>query len=173
MTTPCLCSGLAMARRFRWGSVSMFNTFDPPALAANDTWPFTVSYTCWTGYFINLFMLNNWPILGETLLLTPQRGSVADLSPSGLHVGDALLVLDQGLTQAVFQPAHRAGRRRSRRGQAVLFWPHRQLPRRDRHLGFLRRPGAQAAPAPGAAAHLDCRRQPGPGGRQAIPCTTR
>ncbi len=23
--------------RFRWGSVSMFNTFDPPALAANDS----------------------------------------------------------------------------------------------------------------------------------------
>ena len=41
--------------------------------------------------------------LGETLLATPDRGSVADLSPSGLHIGDALLVLNQGMTKAVFQ----------------------------------------------------------------------
>ena len=96
--------------RFRWGSVSMFNTFDPPALAANDTWPFSVTYACWTGYFINLIVSNIGQSLAETLLLTPQRGSVADLSPSGLHVGDALLVLDEGLTQAVFrQRIARAG----------------------------------------------------------------
>jgi hypothetical protein len=96
--------------RFRWGSVSMFNTFDPPALAANDTWPFSVTYACWTGYFINLIVSNIGQSLAETLLLTPQRGSVADLSPSGLHVGDALLVLDQGLTQAIFrQRIGRAG----------------------------------------------------------------
>ncbi len=55
-------------------------------------------------------MSNIGQSLAETLLLTPQRGSVADLSPSGLHVGDALLVLDQGLTQAIFrQRLARAG----------------------------------------------------------------
>lgn len=89
--------------KFRWGSVSMFNIFDPPALAANDTWPFTASYSCWTGYFMNLFLTGNGQSLGENLLLTPQRGSIADLSPSGLHVGDALLAFNRGLTEAQFQ----------------------------------------------------------------------
>jgi hypothetical protein len=46
--------------------------------------------------------------LGETLLLTPERGSVADLSPSGLHVGDSLVVLNQGIIQAIFR--NRIGR---------------------------------------------------------------
>lgn len=96
--------------KFRWGSVSMFNTFDPPALAANDTWPFSVTYACMTGYFINLFVSNIGQSLAETLLLTPQRGSVADLSPSGLHIGDALLTLNQGVVDAVFrQRIERAG----------------------------------------------------------------
>lgn len=89
------------AGTYRWGSVSMFNTSDPPALAANNFWPFTVSYSCWSGNFPYLFQ--NRQSLGETLLLTPQRGSVADLSPSGLHVGDSLLILNEGLVQAVFQ----------------------------------------------------------------------
>ena len=40
--------------------------------------------------------------LGEALLLTAKRGSVADLSPSGQHVGGALLALNQGITQAIF-----------------------------------------------------------------------
>ncbi len=89
--------------RFRWGSVSMFNTSDPPALAANDVWPFTASYTCWTGYFMNLFPSGNGQSLGEVLVLTPLRGSVADLSPSGLHLGGALLAFNRGLTEAQFQ----------------------------------------------------------------------
>lgn len=89
--------------RFRWGSASMFNIFDPPALVANDAWPFSTTYACWTGYFINLFTTGSGQALGEVLLLTPQRGSVADLSPSGLHVGEALVTLNRGLTLAVFQ----------------------------------------------------------------------
>ncbi|MFZ2359012.1 MAG: C25 family cysteine peptidase [Anaerolineae bacterium] len=99
--------------KFRWGSVSMFHAQSPAdvsALAANDTWPFTVSYSCWSGYFINLFPSGNGQSLAETLLLTPQRGSVADLSPSGLHIGDALLTLNRGLVDAVFrQRIERAG----------------------------------------------------------------
>ncbi len=87
--------------RFRWGSVSIFNVLDLPALAVNDVWPFTTAYTCWAGYFINLLPTGDGQSLGETLLLTPQRGSVADLSPSGLHVGSALLTLNQGLALAL------------------------------------------------------------------------
>ncbi len=99
------------ASRFRWGSVTMFNIFDPPALDANAVWPVTMSYACWTGYFITLY--SNLQALGETLLLTPQRGSVADLSPSGLHVGSVLAILNQGITEAIFQ------KRLDRVGQAV------------------------------------------------------
>jgi hypothetical protein len=79
----------------------MFNILDPPNLVVNSVWPLTFTYACWSGYFINL--INDWQTLGETLLITPQRGSVADLSPSGLHLGQALVVLNQGIIRAIFQ----------------------------------------------------------------------
>ena len=99
----------------------MLNIFDPPALAANTVWPVTMSFSCWTGYFITLFA--NLQTLGETLLLTPLRGSVADVSPSGQHVGSALLTLNQGVTEAIFQD------RLDRFGAAVdagklYYWGH-------------------------------------------------
>jgi hypothetical protein len=37
------------------------------------------------------------------LLLAPNRGSVAEIGPTGLHIGGALLTLDKGLTRAIFQ----------------------------------------------------------------------
>jgi len=88
------------ASRFRWGSVSMFNINDVPALAANASWPITFDYSCWSGYFINLIEAR--PALAEALLLTPGRGSVATLAPSGLHVGDALRLLNLGIFEAIF-----------------------------------------------------------------------
>lgn len=89
------------ASRFRWGSVSMFNINDPPALAANSEWPVTVSYSCWSGYFINLD--SGFQSLGEALLLTAQRGGIADISPSGLHVGSALQKLNQAIVKSTLQ----------------------------------------------------------------------
>ena len=88
------------ASRFRWGSVSMFNINDVPLLAANSSWPITFDYACWSGYFVNIF--EERPALAEALLLTPGRGSVASLAPSGLHVGSALRLLNQGILQAIF-----------------------------------------------------------------------
>ncbi len=84
----------------RWGSVSMFNSvYDVPALNANTVWPFTTAYSCLTGYFIQ-----DLQSLAEALTsLSAERGSVADFSPTGLHVGAALLTLNQGLVKAVFQ----------------------------------------------------------------------
>lgn len=93
------------ASRARWGSVSMFDLLDPARLAPQSALPVTFSYSCWSGYFINLTGSKqynyNEQALGEALLLTPGRGSVADLSPSGLHVGGALLLLNQGIVQAL------------------------------------------------------------------------
>ena len=104
------------ASKFRWGSVGdfsappyifMFDNRDVSSLAANTVWPVTFAYSCWSGYFINLnrtWYYNNMDqTVGEALLLTPGRGSVADVSPSGLHVGGALLTLNQGMTRAIFQ----------------------------------------------------------------------
>ena len=87
---------------FRWGSISMFNIYDVAALDPNGTWPFSVHYTCRTGYFINR-KAQTYQSLGETLLLTDKRGSVADLSPSGWHIGGALLTLNEAVTLAVFR----------------------------------------------------------------------
>jgi hypothetical protein len=41
--------------------------------------------------------------LGETLVLQAGRGSVVDLSPSGQHLGDALLTLNEALVLAIFR----------------------------------------------------------------------
>ncbi|MGQ9768289.1 MAG: C25 family cysteine peptidase [Anaerolineae bacterium] len=89
------------ASRFRWGSVSMFNVFDPPNLAPNTQLPLTAHYSCWTGYFVNLG--NNWQSLAEQLVIQPGRGSIADFAPSGLHIGSALLDLNRGLALALFR----------------------------------------------------------------------
>ncbi len=89
------------ASRFRWGSVSMFNIFDPPTLRPHAELPVTFTYACWSGYFINLY--RDYQALGETLVLTPGRGAVAAFSPAGLHLGDDLALLDEGISQALFQ----------------------------------------------------------------------
>ncbi len=94
------------ASRQRWGSVSMFDILDPPRLAVNSALPFTAHYACWSGYFINIQNSaqygNSEQTLGERLLLTPGRGAIADFSPSGEHIGSALVVLNQGLARAIF-----------------------------------------------------------------------
>ncbi len=87
--------------RFRWGAYTALNYTDPPLFDANDRWPATIHYTCFSGYFGNLAF--NRQALGEVLLLTPQRGAIADMSPSGQHVGWTLLQVNQGLAQALFQ----------------------------------------------------------------------
>ncbi len=95
------------ASRARWGSISMFDLLDPATLAPHTELPATFSYTCWSGYFINVVGSRqynyNEQALGEALLLAPGRGSVADLSPSGLHLGAALLTLNRGVVEAITQ----------------------------------------------------------------------
>ncbi len=93
--------------QFRWGSVSMFDILDPATLAANARLPFTVHLGCWSGYFIGIqgspLYNRNEQSLGEVFVLTAGRGSVADLSPTGLHIGSALLNMNSGLIKAIFQ----------------------------------------------------------------------
>ncbi len=95
----------------RWGSVQVFTIFDPPAMQANDTWPFLAAYTCLTGSFVYIGAFPQ--SLAEVLLMTPQRGSVAVLAPSGLHIGGALTLLNKGVVQSIFE------QRMERAGQAV------------------------------------------------------
>ncbi|MCB0198584.1 MAG: hypothetical protein KDI03_00810 [Anaerolineae bacterium] len=85
----------------RWGSVSMYNILDPANLTPTGQTPLTMHNACWTGYFAVLS--NNYQALGETLVSVPNKGSVADYSPSGLHIGAALLTLDQGMHKAMFK----------------------------------------------------------------------
>lgn len=101
------------ASRFRWGvQDGLWKVWDVATLDANTRLPFTVSYSCWTGYFVNLFgyttgapttpPIPEYQALGERHLLQPGRGAIADLSPSGQHVGSALLVLNEGLVKTIF-----------------------------------------------------------------------
>ncbi len=96
------------ASRQRWGGglLNMFDVLDPPLLASNTVLPFTAHYSCWSGYFINVQGSATYGgsemTLGEKLLLTPGRGAVADFSPSGLHIGSALVALNRGVVRALF-----------------------------------------------------------------------
>lgn len=105
------------ASQFRWGSTTVYDILAPAGLNGNAQLPFSVHNACWSGYFLGIQGSpqygNNEQSLGEVLLLTPGKGSIADLSPSGLHVGSALLTLNQGVVKALFQD------RTSRVGDAV------------------------------------------------------
>lgn len=90
----------------RWGSVSMFDTLDVPALDPQNRLPLTVHMACWTGYFIYLPPSNPSTLgsqsLGEVLVLTPGRGSIADISPTGQHTGGPAMLFNQGLIKALY-----------------------------------------------------------------------
>jgi hypothetical protein len=94
------------AAKASWSKDRVWELNDPLKLAANNVWPFTAHYSCWSGYFINLTPSaqygNSDQSLGEALLLAPMRGSLADFSPSGLHIGSALEGLNQALLKAIF-----------------------------------------------------------------------
>ena len=95
------------ASQFRWGSSAVYDILAPAGLTNNVQNPFSVHYGCWSGYFLGIQGSpqygNNEQSLGEVLLLTPGKGSIADLSPSGLHIGSALQTLNQGLIKTIFQ----------------------------------------------------------------------
>jgi hypothetical protein len=95
------------ASQFRWGSVSMFDILDPATLTPTAQMPFVAHYGCWSGYFIGIqgspLYNRNEQSLGEVMTLTPGRGAIADLSPTGLHLGSALLNLNRGLVKAIYQ----------------------------------------------------------------------
>ncbi len=92
------------ASRFRWGSTQVFSTFSVKSMSPTAQWPLTADYSCWTGYFINLYNASgDYRSLSEVMLLTANQGSAATIGPSGLHVGGALLTLNQGLVKAIFQ----------------------------------------------------------------------
>jgi hypothetical protein len=91
-----------------WGGTAAFWRRDPSMLAANTRLPLTVANACLTGYFVwnSPFASQGYPYmqsLAEIMVITPQRSSIADLSPSGLHVGGALLVLQQGIHKMLFE----------------------------------------------------------------------
>lgn len=91
------------ASRFRWGSTQVFSNFSLIPMSKTASLPMTVDYSCWTGYFINLFdSSGDSRSLSEAFVLTPDRGSVVTVGPSGLHVGSALLELNRGLVKSVF-----------------------------------------------------------------------
>ncbi len=92
------------ASRFIWGSTQVVSSFSITGMAPTTQWPLTVDYSCWTGYFTNLYnFYGDYRSFNEAMLLTPDRGSIATIGPSGLHVGGALSVLNQGLVKAIFQ----------------------------------------------------------------------
>jgi hypothetical protein len=98
-----------------WGGVAAYWRRDPPMQVANTRLPLTLANACLTGYFVwdSPFDSQGYPYmqsLAEIMVITPQRSSIADLSPSGLHVGSALLTLQQGMHKTLFEERHqRAG----------------------------------------------------------------
>jgi hypothetical protein len=100
------------ASRVQWGKDRVWERDDAANLARNSVWPLTAEYSCWAGYYINVQGSgqygNSEQVLAEAMLLAPKKASLADFSPSGLHVGSALVTLDKALTDALF--THRMDR---------------------------------------------------------------
>ncbi|HSN76263.1 MAG TPA: C25 family cysteine peptidase [Anaerolineae bacterium] len=95
-----------------WGTAAVFGVSDLFQLRLDPTGqlPFTTAYACLTGYFVWNSSFASRQSLAELMVSTPQRGSIADLSPSGLHVGSALLTLQRGMHQNLFdERIERAG----------------------------------------------------------------
>lgn len=91
-----------------WGATVAFQHTDNLLLNPTPQLPFTTANACLTGYFVwqSPFTTSPYPYqqsLAEIMVITPGKSSVVDLSPSGLHVGNALATLQQGLHQALFQ----------------------------------------------------------------------
>lgn len=77
-------------------------------LTSNTRFPFTTANACLTGYFVwqaspAFVAAGYWQSLAEEMVLAPDRGSIADLSPSGLHVGSALTTLQRGIHENLFE----------------------------------------------------------------------
>jgi hypothetical protein len=92
----------------QWGNPAALWRMDPPMLAQNTRLPFTVANACLTGYFVwnSPFANQGYPYmqsLAEIMVITPEKASIADLSPSGLHVGSALLTLQRGVHKMLFE----------------------------------------------------------------------
>jgi hypothetical protein len=90
----------------RWGgSAPLFAINDVPNIVASNRFPLTTANACLTGYFVWNSPYTPYPFmqsLAEHMVIAPQRGSIGDLSPSGLHVGSALLTLQQGMHKKLF-----------------------------------------------------------------------
>ncbi len=90
----------------RWGgAASLFQANDLPNLNTNTRYPLSTANACLTGYFIWNSPYSPYPYtqsLAEIMVITPQRGSIVDLSPSGLHVGSALMTLQKAMHMKLF-----------------------------------------------------------------------
>ena len=72
-------------------------------IPSHPQWPFSADYTCWSGYFMNLFDVHR-------RLPEPGRSGVADPAKLRRRIGPeraahrlSLLTLNQGLVKAIFQ----------------------------------------------------------------------
>lgn len=91
------------ASEYRWGySASVYNFNDPAALNPNTNLVFSVANACLSGYFVVASAFQNKQSMGENMVLADGRGSIADLSPSGLHTGYDLMQLARGMHLALF-----------------------------------------------------------------------
>jgi len=105
------------ASRFRWGSTQVFSNFSLIPMSKTASLPMTVDYSCWPGYFINLFdSSGDSRSLSEAFVLTPDRGSVGTVGPCGQCAAGT----EPGTGQVRVQRRDPAGRSRARCGPAAL-----------------------------------------------------
>lgn len=89
----------------RWGSVIIHQTNDVLLLNTTTQHAVTMANACLTGYFVWHSPYPAYPgsqAMAEVMSISPNKSSIVDFSPSGLHVGSALLVLSQGMHRALF-----------------------------------------------------------------------
>jgi prepilin-type N-terminal cleavage/methylation domain-containing protein len=86
---------------YLWADEWIFSTFDVPDLTNSGMYPFVVSMSCESGYFIYPEAMN-FPSLGEALLRPADKGSVAVMMPTGGSDPTGQQILNTALFEAVF-----------------------------------------------------------------------
>ncbi len=79
---------------------SIFTTIHVQLLSNSEALPIFITSTCMDGYYT--FPIPGWDALAEVLLRADGKGGVAGLSSAGYSYDEEMLVLNNGLYQAIF-----------------------------------------------------------------------
>jgi hypothetical protein len=96
-----------------WADEEILGAWDIDSLGNGPRYPLVVAMTCLNGYFVEAF--GGWESLAEVLMKSPDKGSMAVFTSTGMTAPGEQALLDRGLFEALFERGER------RLGEAVDY----------------------------------------------------